>query len=160
MTTKRTVIWPALATVALATVLIVGAHAARGKDEPQSTRQPPHPYCCSSECCDLYKECQKDPNNCNGWYICHGANNDCVCSGAACRGMPPALSKGAQAEVASLTDPVAKAAATSSECLWQCLSVFRSCLHQCTTSCRQCTTAYGACQTSCARTAPTERTSK
>src|SRR6185437_11860933 len=105
-------------------------------------------YCCSSACCDLYAECKHDPKNCNGWHVCQQSNNNCSCTGKCT--YPPNL---ARKTVAAATDPLVKAAASSSECQWECLAQVRSCLRKhCKSSesdCQNCTQQYTDCESTC-----------
>ena len=139
----------------MCTAVVVGAQA---EDKPaQPTRsegakqaKPPGGgiYCCSSECCNLYAECKKNPADCNGWKICHQANNNCSCTGK-CK-YPPNIVK---QSTETSTDPLVKAAGASNDCQWQCLTTLRRCLQQCTAKgkpdCHVCTEQYASCQLRC-----------
>jgi hypothetical protein len=113
-------------------------------------------YCCSSACCDLYADCNKDPKNCNGWHICQQQNNNCSCTGT-CK-YPPNI---ARTIVDATTDPLVKAAGSSSDCQWNCLSQLRTCLQKsCRTSegdCQKCTQKYVEREKGCSSPAETAK---
>jgi hypothetical protein len=134
---------------------VVGAEAEEkpvAPPKPAATKEARPPgggtYCCSSECCDLHAACEKNPANCTGWNVCHQANNNCSCTGK-CK-YPPNVVKQA---IEASTDPVVKAAGTFNDCQWQCLTILRGCLQQCTAKgkpkCQTCTETYASCERGC-----------